>query len=132
MTPLKTLAAAAAVAFGLMAVAESASARGRHGHGHHHGARFSLGIWGGPGYWGPGYWGPGYWGPGYGYGYGYGSRLLGSSGRCVCACARAARLGGKRSCACNAHAGAEFFNGSKRAAVVVLVRQFPRLLPLRE
>lgn len=69
MTPLKTLAAAVAVAFGLMAVAEPASARGRYGNHGHHGARFSFGFWGGPGYWGPGYWGPGYWGPGYGYGY---------------------------------------------------------------
>ena len=64
MTPLRTLAAAAAVAVGLLTVAESALAGGRYGH-HHHGARFSFGLWGGPGYWGPGYWGPGwgYWGP---------------------------------------------------------------------
>ena len=65
MTPLKTLAASAAVAVGLMAVAQPAFAGGRQGYGHHHGARFSFGFWGGPGYWGPGYWGPGYgyWGP---------------------------------------------------------------------
>ena len=72
-----------------------------------------------PAYWGPGYWGSSYWGPGYAY-----------SPAVVYGTCRTARVGRRRTVFGDAGTPGDIEHESERAAMVVLVRKFSRLLPL--